>query len=119
MKLFGNATNDDVEEILDIVHEILDRDDLGEALGAENSLIEDPTLNSTESDAGLGSANSQTSGNSRQMSTGKKTIIAVFVIVGVVFLAGLAYTYSRGKDGDGSGQRTMAATADQEELYGA
>ena len=100
LKLFGNPTDGDVEEILRVVRDLLETDSVGEALGVENGLIADATLNSTETDAGQGSVRSQGSTNSQQMSTLRKSLISMLVLI-IVALAG------------------FAATADRDELYGA
>ena len=69
LKLFGIPTASDMEEILRVVGELLETDDVGEALGDEKGLIEDPTLNSTETDADQEPAKAKTLGSSHQTST--------------------------------------------------
>lgn len=120
LKLFGNATDADVEDILYVVRELLETDSVGEALSIESSLIDDPTFNSTESDAGQGSTNAQSSGNSKHMSAGRKATIWLLGIAFVALAGFFAYRRFQTRinvasEGDG----TMAGTADQEQLYGA
>ena len=126
MKLFGNATDSDVEYILDVVRELLETSDsVGEALGVESNLLEDLTMGSTETD-GQASANGQTSRGSQNVSAGRKTIVSVLVVSVVAFVSLSAFfAYRRNETGRGGysttegDQPTMAATADQEELYAA
>lgn len=89
LRLYGNAADGVVEHVLGVVRELVaDTSKMGEALGAENSLILGPTNNMTESDAGQGP---QASTSSRKMSPVTKTVLVVVGVIAFVVLTLLVY----------------------------
>lgn len=123
LKLFGNATEGDIEYILEVIEGLLETDMDG-TLGVENGL-EDINEDSTASDGDKDNdANSIT--DTQEMTAGRKAMISLLSVAVVAMLGVFAYRrFSQPRDEDDSNcegsqdslPHTMAVTDQRERLY--
>jgi len=126
LKLFGNATEAELEYILEVVEGLLEMD-MREALGAENGLIGDLNTGSTETDdPGKGARASKATNG---MTVARKIMISLLTVAVVAFIVLYAYRRSnrqksdleidRNEGGEEGENIEPNSSSDREHLFGA